>query len=178
MPGPRGSRAPDEPSWTLRVPFMLVMAAFVSCLLSAIERPPTRARSGPEAVRVRGVDGDDVERLRHGLSELTRRVSRLRRALLAEDGERFEDELAAFDAPLPGWEAWPDLRTGGEVLLGASGGRLRGWPDTTASGLLLDDLDLRGDRVLARARIDLALTTARGLSGAVRLAHDEPGAPD
>jgi len=146
---------------------MLVMAAFVSCLLSAIERPPTRARSGPEAVRVRGVDAADVERLRHGLSELTRRIARLRRAAAAEDPARFERALAEFDEPLPGWDAWPDLRTGGEVLLGPSGGSLRGWPDTTARGLLLAGLDAGDDPALVRARLDLAQSTARGLSGAV-----------
>lgn len=146
---------------------MLVMAAFVSCLLSAIERPPTRARSGPEAVRVRGVEGEELERLRHGLTELTRRVARLRRALASEDAQRFEEELARFDEPLPGWEAWPTLRGGGEVHLGSSGGRLRGWPDTTARGLLLADLELATDPTVARARLDLALSTARGLSGAV-----------
>lgn len=167
MTRPRGRCAPDEPSWVLRVPFMLVMAALVSCLLSVIERPSTRARCGPEAVRVRGVEHADVDRLHRGLSDLSGRVGRLRRALSNGDVVLFERERAAFDGAVPGWEPWPDLRAGGDVSLDDSGGLLRGWPETTAAAFGLARLDPVRDRALLRARLDLAASSIRGLASAL-----------
>lgn len=151
----------------MRLPFMLAIAALVSCLLSAIERPPTRARSGPEAVCVSGVDAAVIARLQAGLTELDQRIARLQRSLSFEGAHDWVEEVVQFDDALEGWQAWPQLRLGGDVELGFVGAHLRAWPDTTAAGLGLLEIDPRSDVELARSRLDLARANLRGLAGAL-----------
>jgi hypothetical protein len=164
---PRVRQADSELSWALRLPCMLATAAFVSCLLSAIERPPTRARSGPEAVRVSGVDPAVVARLQSGLRELDRRIARLDRSLARGGARDWVEEIVRFDDGLEGWEAWPQLRLGGDVDLGLLGVSLRAWPDTTADGFGLLELDPERDAALVKARLGLARSCVRGLAGAL-----------